>query len=294
VKTPFEYLRPGSVREAVEMLTAHGPGTRYLAGGTDLYLDWKNGSALERCIDISHLRELDYLHVVDGVLHIGGLTSLRSLEHSTATDYASQALACLARVMCTPQTRTLATVGGNLCNASPAADLAPLLLCLDAEIAVVGRDGPRTLPIVDLWSGPKTTTLDPSELVLEVRVGLHPRSAVAVRRATRTALDIALVIVAVLVSTDDGGVIDTARVGLGSVAPFPLRAPEAEAVLLGLRPSDADSQVLLDVATQAAGCASPIDDMRTSAAYRSNAIGTLTSRAAQEALVQLAVGEGSR
>jgi CO/xanthine dehydrogenase FAD-binding subunit len=292
VKTRFTYLRPSGIGEAVEMQNACGHGGHYLAGGTDLYLDWKNGYPIEYCIDISHLRELDYLHTQDGTLRIGALTSLRSLEASTGTDYASRALADLARVMCTPQTRTLATVGGNLCNASPAADLIPLLMCLDGTLTVAGRNGRRTFPVADLCSGPKTTTLDAGELVVKVEVGLRPRAAAAFRRATRTALDIALVIVSVLVSIDDDQVIDAARVGLGSVGPVPLRAEAAETPLLGLPLSAVGSELLKDAAARAADCARPIDDTRTSAAYRKDATATLTYRALSEAIAGLRAKDG--
>lgn len=292
MKSRFKYVRPGGVGEAVEMQTACGSGGRYLAGGTDLYLDWKSGYPIECCIDISHLHELDYLHTQDSTLRIGALTSLRSLQASPGTDYASRALAGLAQVMCTPQTRTLATVGGNLCNASPAADLTPLLICLDATLAVLGPEGRRTLPVTDLCSGPKSTTLDPSELVLEVEVGLRPRAVAAFRRATRTALDIALVIVSVLVSTDDHQVINAARVGLGSVAPVPLRAEQAETPLLGQPLAEIDSKLLKEVAARAADSARPIDDARTSAAYRSDATATLTYRALNEAIACLKAKDG--
>jgi CO/xanthine dehydrogenase FAD-binding subunit len=294
VRSRFKYLRPGGVGEAVEMQTACGPGGRYLAGGTDLYLDWKNGYPIDCCIDISHLHDLDYLHAQDGTLRIGALTSLRSLEANPGIDYASRALADIARVMCTPQTRTLATVGGNLCNASPAADLTPLLICLDATLTVVGREGQRTFAITDLCSGPKTTTLDPSELVVEIEARLRPRAVAVFRRATRTALDIALVIVSVLVGTDDDQVINAARVGLGSVAPVPLRAEEAETLLLGLPLSDVDSELLQDVAARAADCARPIDDARTSAAYRSDVTATLTYRALSEAIAGLRAKDGAQ
>lgn len=294
MRSRFTYVRPGGVHEAVEMQTACGPGGHYLAGGTDLYLDWKSGYPIDCCIDISHLGELDYLHTQDSDIRIGALTSLRGLAASPGTDYASRALASLAQVMCTPQTRTLATVGGNLCNASPAADLIPLLICLDATLTVLGRDGQRTLLIGDLCRGPKSTTLDPSELVLEVEVGLRPRTVAAFRRATRTALDIALVIVAVLVSTDDHQVINAARVGLGSVAPVPLRAEAAEAPLLGLPLADLGNEVLRDAAARAADCARPIDDARTSAAYRSDATATLTYRALSEAIAGLREKDGAQ
>jgi len=293
VRSRFRYERPAGAGEAVEMKTASGSGGHYLAGGTDLYLAWKSGYPIDCCIDISHLGDLDYLHTQDSTVHIGALTSLHSLAASPGADYASRALASLAQVMCTPQTRTLATVGGNLCNASPAADLIPLLICLDATLTVLGHAGQRTLLINDLCSGPKTTTLDPSELVLEVGVALRPRAAIAFRRATRTALDIALVIVSVLVSTDDHQVINAARVGLGSVAPVPLRAEAAETPLLGLPLADIGSKLLKDVAARAADCARPIDDARTSAAYRSDATATLTYRALSEAIAGLRAKDGA-
>jgi carbon-monoxide dehydrogenase medium subunit len=279
MRSRFVYLRPGSTSEAVAMQHTYGPDAKYLAGGTDLYLDWKNGFQVGYCIDVSHLRELDYLRLTDGVLHMGALTSLRTLEFNARSNYATDVLAKTATVMCTPQTRSLATVGGNLCNASPAADLAPPLLCMDATVSVIGANGPRTLALTELFTGVKQNSLDQSELLLDVAVPLRERARVVSLRATRTALDIALVIASVLVSVDSNDVIDTARIAFGAVSPTPLRVPRVEALLVGRRLDEIDEDFLQHVVTTAAGSTEPIDDVRTTAAYRKSVSATLLKRA---------------
>lgn len=292
MRSRFQYVRAGSVRDAIELQAARGPGARFLAGGTDLYLDWRAEAAMEHCIDLSHLRELAYLRVTDGVLHIGALTSLWDLEASPLRDYASRVLATMATVMCTPQTRSLATVGGNLCNASPAADLPPLLACLDASVSLVGREGARAIPVSEVWRGVKQNNLSDGEIVTGIAIPLRPRAAGAVRRAVRTKLDIAQVIVAAVVGVDGDGVIDYVRVGLGSVAPVPLRAAAAERLLVGRRLADMDEAALQAAAASAAEAGRPIDDVRTSAAYRKAATATLTHRALAEAVTELRAGDG--
>ena len=287
MRTTFKYLRADSVAAAVELAAEHGTDGHYLAGGTDLYLDWKNGRRLDVAIDISHLKDLDYLATNDGLLRIGTLTSLRTLEQLPPKDHAQRALAALARVMCTPQTRTLATVGGNLCNASAAADLPPLLAVLDGTATLTGPAGTRTLAIEDIPTGPKRNSLAAGELLTEVSVSVAPRTGTAVERATRTALDIALVIVAASVSTDSTGLISRARICLGSVGPLLIRALEAEALLVGIDAAAVDAEMLEHVGALAADSSSPIDDVRTTAAYRRHSTQVLTTRAIRSALAQL-------
>ena len=279
MRSRFAYLRPASPLEAVEMQQACGPGAKYLAGGTNLYLDWKNGYQFAHCIDISHLHELAHLEQRDGTVHIGALTTLRMLETVPSANYATDLLAKTARVMCTPQTRSLATVGGNLCNASPAADLAPPLMCLDANVTVTGVGGSRTFPVTELFTGVKRTNLDDSEMLLEVSLPIRERAGVASLRSTRTALDIALVIASAMLSLNDDDVIGEARIAFGAVAPTPIRVPQAEALLAGRCLADLQGDLLQQVVTTAAASTAPIDDVRTTASYRRSVAATLLRRA---------------
>lgn len=317
MKSRFSYLRPISLAEACSLTAAAEPGTRLLAGGTDLYLQWREGTPIRACVDISRLPGLAGIAVAGGRLRIGALTTLRTLERAAPRGGAGEAasggrageppgatagepvtgpelraLADLARVMCTPPTRSLATVGGNLGNASPGADLPPVLLALDAEVVVARPAGERRIGVAGLITGPGRTSLAPGEVITAVEMPQRGGRAVAVLRATRSALDIAQVIVAVSVATDDHGRIGPIGIGLGAVAPAPFRASAAEAVLAG-RPVAAVAEGDLGEAARLASlAASPIDDVRAGAAYRREMTTTLTRRALTAALGRLRV-EGS-
>ena len=284
MRTEFAYTRAASVSEAVDMARALGETANFLAGGTDIYLDWKNGRQLGTVVDISHLRELDYVTQESAFLRLGATTTLRTLERMPASDDIRRALATVSRVMCTPQTRALATVGGNLANASAAADLPPVLSALDASVHVVGPDREYNLSADEVATGPRSSALAPGELITEVAIPLVPRSGTAVKRATRTALDLALVISAATLQLDADGRVTEARICIGSVGPRPIRCRDAEAALVGLTASELTDAVLAKVGRLAAETATPITDIRTTAAYRTRVCGVLTARALREAL----------
>jgi len=287
MKSTFEYLRPASVDEAVELKARHGAGAMYWAGGTDLMLDW-NRRLVEpdRCIDLTHVPELDHIVVGKHVARIGAMASLADLERAREHPLVAF-LGDVAEVMCTPQTRTLATVGGNLCHASPSADLAAPLLVLDAVARVRGARGERTVPLEELFAGVKRTSLEPDELLLEVSFPLDTGRRAAFARVARTVVDIALVIAAASLTVDDGGRIRQARVALGSVATIPFRARDAEELLVGANALALSEELVGDAARRAADAASPIDDVRAGAAYRTEISRVLVRRALREVALKL-------
>ncbi len=301
MKSRFGYLRPSSLEEVCTLTAAAGPGTRLLAGGTDLYLQWRDGAPIQACVDISRLPGLAGISADGGKLRIGALTTLRTMERAgpnAGRDGGAlapagpelRALAELARVMCTPPTRSLATVGGNLGNASPGADLPPALLALDAEIVATGPAGERRAGVAELIIGPGQTSLTPGEVITSVEIPLRERRAVSVLRATRTTLDIAQVIVAVSVVADDQGRIGPLGIGLGAVGPAPIRALAAETLLTGLVLAELTPDEVAEAAQLASQAAAPIDDIRAGAAYRREMTATLTQRALTETLAQLREG----
>ena len=179
--------------------------------------------------------------------------------------------------------RSTATLGGNLCNALPSADLAPALLALDAVCYIADEDSQESLPLEDFFTGPRRTVLDDRLLVgVALSAGAGNRRALA-RRLTRSAEDIALVQVAVALDVIDGRV-GTVRIALGSVAPIPLRAMLAEAQIEGELLSDLTPDRLADAGLIAASECDPIDDHRASAAYRREMVGVLTRRLLASAL----------
>jgi carbon-monoxide dehydrogenase medium subunit len=289
--TRFAFLRPERVEDAVAAGATAGAGGRYWAGGTDLMLEWQRKQRqIDTSIDITGLAELRGIEVGPSEIRIGALTTLAEIERSAARHPDLETLAAIAAVMCTPQTRTLATVAGNLCNASPAADLAPPLMALGARISTATSSGGRELELEDLFAAPKQTVLADGELLTHITIPLGGRRAVSYGRIARTVVDIALTLSACALTVDEHGVVTTARIAFGSVAPTPVRAPSGEALLLGTSLVDLTPELLAAAATAAAGDSSPIDDIRTSAAYRRHAVRVLTQRALTESAARLSAG----
>jgi carbon-monoxide dehydrogenase medium subunit len=228
-------------------------------------------------INLKRIPGLGAIDVSTDTIRMGALTTLTALlEHPViATEY--PVLPFTARYMGSPAIRHLATVGGNLCNASPAADLSPVLLVLDAEVGIAGPPGQRRLPLGEFFRGPGQTALAAGELLAWVDVPRkHAGWDVRYERLdVRRAMDIAIVGVA-LALRRDGVRLAEARLALGAVAPTPRRVPEAEAALLAgrLSPDAVDR-----VAELAMVAARPIGDVRATAEYRREMVGALVRRA---------------
>ncbi|MBI3097258.1 MAG: xanthine dehydrogenase family protein subunit M [Planctomycetes bacterium] len=251
---PFDYVEPRSVDEAVALLSRGGERTRLLAGGTDLIprlrrRQWR----IDRLIGLRRIDGLRDLTLEDGVLAIGAGVTLEELAASTTVSDVCPLLAEAARLMASPQVRALATIGGNLCHASPAADLAPPLLCLNATLRAIGPSGGRDIPIGEFFTGPGRSALRDGELLVQVRVPAVEGRGVYLKFSPRRAMDLAVVGVACFRSHG------VATVAVGAAAPTPLRVPAS--------PDEA-----------AARC-SPIDDLRASAEYRREMVRVLTRRA---------------
>jgi carbon-monoxide dehydrogenase medium subunit len=179
------------------------------------------------------------------------------------------------------QTRNRATVVGNLCNASPAADTAPALLSYGAQVKIASAQGERTVALEEFFVGPGRTALQENELVAEITLPApQPHSGAAFFRRTRTAMDIALVCGATMLQLSNGSCQD-ARIALGAVGPTPLRATRAEAALRGQALTD---RTIEDASRLASEEARPIDDVRSSAAYRREMVRVLTRRGLRQAL----------
>jgi CO/xanthine dehydrogenase FAD-binding subunit len=228
-------------------------------------------------INVKRIPGLDRIEVSGSTIRIGALTTLATLiEHPTIqAEY--PVLPFTARYMGSPAIRHLATVGGNLCNASPAADLSPVLLVLDAEVGIVGPDAARRLPLDRFFRGPGETALAPAELLAWVEFPRrHAGWIVRYERLdVRRAMDIAIAGVAVALRLD-GSRVAEARLAIGAVAPTPLRVPAAEAALVegGLGPAAVERAAELAMAA-----ARPIGDVRATAEYRREMVGALVRRA---------------
>jgi carbon-monoxide dehydrogenase medium subunit len=288
----FELVLPRSIDECLKSLTEHGRDAKVVAGGTDLLPQLKNGLLKPPCVvDLSGVPELRALSD-DGTrgLRIGAAVTARALELDPRVRAAYPAVAESAALIGSVQIRNLATVGGNLCNAAPSADMAPPLLALDAEAVIGGPNGRRRVPLASFFAGVRRTVLAPDELLVEI--ALPARAARSgghyLRHTPRRELDIAVVGVASQVTLTDG-VCGTVRIALASVAPTPVRAAAAEAAFTGQPPSPALVERAAELAVEAA---QPISDQRGSADFRRHLVRVLTRRTLTTALER--ARQGSR
>ena len=285
---PFEYLRPSTSEEAIALKAKYKDRARYWAGGTDLMLQWRAGEVdIDYCIDLTFVPTLNYIENERDGVRIGAMTSLDALDNAASLNQLMEVIGYTARLMCTKQTRTISTVGGNMCNASPGADLSPLFVALDSEATIMGSDGSRTVLMENFFQGVNETILKDEELLVEIRVPVpdHPREA-CYKRVARTFVDIALISSAVSISSDNGVVTD-ARISLGSVAPVPIRSRAAEQKLIGSILSEIDDDILEEVGQLAATDASPISDIRAGKEYRLDMCTVLTRRSLEESVRNL-------
>lgn len=282
---PFDYYAPTSLNEALGLLAEQGGRARALAGGTDLLLKMRAGKLTPtRLINIKRLSELRGLSYDEPWgLRLGALTTVAEIMDSPQVRQRYPVLAHAAGTMASVQIRNLATVGGNLCNAAPSADLAPPLIALGAQAHIAGLRGERNVALEDFFTGPGQTVLADDELLVGVTVPCAEVSLTAVylKHTPRQAMDIAIVGVAAAVILSEG-VCVSARIVLGAVAPTPLRVWEAEAALIG-RPLE--ERGIAEAARLAAQAARPIDDVRASAWYRREMVGVLVRRALGEIAV---------
>ena len=280
----FELAVPGSVDECLQILAKRGPDTKVVAGGTDLLPQLKNGVLKPGwVVDLSAVAELRTISdAPDGGLRIGASVTARELELDARVRSRFPALAESAAMVGSVQVRNLATLGGNLCNAAPSADMAPPLLALDAEAVIAGPSGQRRVSMASFFLGVRRTVLAPGELLLEIVVpaqGAHSGGNY-LRHTPRRELDIAVVGVASQV-TLTGGKCTAARIALAAVAPVPLRATDAEQALVG---QPLTPQQIERAADLASGAARPIDDHRGSIEFRNHLVRVLTRRTLTTAL----------
>jgi aerobic carbon-monoxide dehydrogenase medium subunit len=281
----FELALPRDVDEAVRVLSEHGSDAKLLAGGTDLLPQLKNGLIKPACVvDLSGVARVRKLDADAGGLRIGAAVSARTLERDATTRKVYTSLAESGALVGSVQVRNLATLGGNLCNAAPSADMAPPLLALEAEAVIAGPKGERRVPLTDFFTGVRRTVLAADEILLEIVVPAPgPRSGGHYLRHTpRRELDIAVVGVASQLTLSDG-VCAKARIALAAVAPVPLHARAAEQALEG-KPVTPDA--IERAAELAVGAAKPISDQRGSADYRRHLVRVLTRRTLRAALAR--------
>jgi len=284
----FAYLAPKSLREALQMLSDR-PEAIALAGGTDLLVQVKEDSRpVETLLSLKRVPELrQYAH--NGELTLGSTVTVGRIAADPQVQQAYAALALGAGLIGSVQIRNVATLGGNLCNASPSADTAPPLLVLGAQAVITSVEGARIIPLEEFFVGPGRTALRAGELLQAITVPLPAgrSGSFYLRHTPRARMDLAVASVAAAVTVDVNGSIVDARLALGAVAPVPLRARQAEALLAGQVLTD---ELCREVGAVAAREAEPIDDQRASAEYRRRLVDILTRRALRGALARAKEG----
>lgn len=284
---PFDYLRPTTVAEALEMLMQYGPAAKALAGGTDLLVEWRKGGehwqGFRYAVDIFDLTELKGIREEEEEIVIGPVTSHAAVQDSPLIQQYAPLLAVAASTVGSPQIRHRGTIGGNIANASPAADTVPALVALNAMVTLTAKGGSRVVPIADLFVKPYKTQIAPEELITEVRfkkLSFAHRSAF-IKLGRRNALAISRMNVAVILRQNADGTVDDVRIVPGSTMPTPVRVAEAEQVLCGRIPDE-------DVIVAAGAAVSQIMIARTgirwSTEYKEPVIAALTRRAIRQAL----------
>jgi CO/xanthine dehydrogenase FAD-binding subunit len=280
----FEYHRPTRLGEAVALLAAHGPEARLLAGGTDLIIRLRDGTLRPRLVvDTKGIEELDDSIRFEGSrLVIGARTVMTQLVNDDRIRRDFTALAEAALYVGSAQIRNRATLAGNVCNASPAADTAPALLVFDAVVVVAGPDGTRRIPIDEVFVRSGVTTLEPGELVtaIELPMPAQPRGSVHLRRTRRRGHDLASVTLAC--SVDAGG---STRIAYGSLGPRPLLVRDDTGALADPAVPDEAKRRRLDELF--AGASPSTRSMRASPEYRLAMLRVLGLRGVASAISRL-------
>jgi CO/xanthine dehydrogenase FAD-binding subunit len=285
----FDYVRASMPDEVIDLLEEHGEAAELLMGGTDLFVRMRDGFIHPQIVvDVKHLPGMrDILYDEGAGLTVGAAATMNEIARHPDVQTHYPLLAEAANSVASYQLRNRATLGGNLCNGSPAADTAPATLVLGGRIVLYGPGGEREVPADEFFLGPSATAIQAGELMTAIRFPIPPAGSAGkyLKLGRNKAGDLAIAGVAVF------GFPDRAmpsgynlRIGLASVAPVPLRAREAEEILAANPPGE---ETFALAAQKAMEAAAPIDDVRASAAYRKAMVRNLTRRGLREVWEQL-------
>jgi len=287
----FEYLTPGTIDEAFSILLEHGENARVLAGGTDLLVKMKHRTLIplpEYVVNIKKIPGLNFIsYDEEEGLRIGALATMQEIKSLLSIRQHFPSLAQAAGLLSTPQIRNMATIGGNLSNASPAAETAPALITSAATVKIVGQSGERTVAVEDLFTGPGETVIQQGELLAEIQVPNPPPNSTGVYlKHGKRLSDIAIVGVGVSITMDDGACTD-AKIALASAGPTPMRVRRAEELLKGQK---VGQELIEEVAKIASEESKPMDDLRAYAEYRKEKVKVLVGEAIKQGLQQIRLG----
>jgi CO/xanthine dehydrogenase FAD-binding subunit len=282
---PFDYYEPRRLNEACSLLYKFDGQAKVLAGGTDLLVELKNGAIdVVGVINIKKIKGLDKITFRrEEGLRIGALVTWSQLLESKSLNNHFPLMMKAAETMASIQIRNVATLAGNICHASPAANGAIPLLLYEAECIVKGVQGKRTVPIEQIFEGPQKNSLKKDEILTEIFIPLPPSQIRGnyFKFSLRRAMDLALVAVGALVNIEKG-IFREVRIALGAVAPTPFRARNTESFL---KDKAVDDRVIREAAEVVANECDPITDIRGSKEYRIELVKELAYRVIKEAAV---------
>jgi carbon-monoxide dehydrogenase medium subunit len=278
--TSFDYHRPHTIADALA-LAQQTPAARFIAGGTDLLIRCRRREIRPPAlISLRSIPELAAIEVGAQGGRIGALATIRNLIDHDVLQERYPLLTMAARALGSEQIRNVATVGGNLCNASPCADTAPALLCYEAELEIRGPGGSRRAPLEEFLRGPGETSLEAGELVAAILLGPPPRHRANFLKLGRVRMDLAKASLAALVVGDDDH-LATVRLAVGSVYQTSLRLRAVERLLEGQVVTPA---LLAEAEALARSSVKPISDVRSTEEYRRHVVGVLLRRAVESLL----------
>lgn len=282
---PFDYKIPNTIEEACDLLWQAEGKAKIIAGGTDLMIGLRNGDHSPRwLIDVTRIEELREIEEMDGALSIGAAVTHSEISSSSLVKKYGKVLSDAASEIGSPQIRNLGTIGGNIVNASPAADTLSPLMVLNAMGRVASREGIKEVPLVHLFKGPYQTNLKPHELLVQIifpKLSSEARSSF-VRLARRDAMAIARMSVAIVLQTEKKKHrIEDICISVGSVTPTPRRMSEAEAFLKGKSP---DEEVLQKASLKISETMIHESGVRPSTSYKKPVVEALFKRAMRKAL----------
>jgi carbon-monoxide dehydrogenase medium subunit len=280
---PFDFIQPTNIDAAILALAEHNPNVRILNGGTDYLVELKHvAQSPGVVVDVSRLQDLRGIEIVDAGLRIGaGTTHTEIMANPLVKEYVP-AMIDAAHTVGAVQTRNLGTLGGNLVTCVPSMDSGPTLLAMDAEVIILGSKGTRQSSLTDFFVGPRKTSLEPDELLLEIIIPKENlgKPASFIKFGLRKGQALALVNAASALWIE-GNKFKDVRIALGAVAPVVMRATRAEALLEGQVICE---ELVQEAAKIAVGEAKPIDDFRASKEYRNDLIEVGARRTLQAAL----------
>ncbi|MGZ6029034.1 MAG: FAD binding domain-containing protein [Myxococcaceae bacterium] len=283
IPASFDYHAPGSLPDALALLSKYGDDAKVLSGGQSLLplLKLRLGQT-GHLIDIGRIPGLEYIREDGGMLRIGGRTRESTLERSEVVQARYPILIDTAKVIADPLVRNMATVGGNLAHGDPGNDHPATMLALGAQVVATGPKGERVIPVAQFFLGLFRTALRPDEVLTEIRIPVPPaRSGGAYVKLERKVGDYATAAAAAQVTLDGKGGFERVGLALTNVGPTPIKATDAETFLIGKRP---DAATLAEAAQRASRAAAPSADRRGSVEYKREMARVLTGRALKIAL----------